>query len=151
MEKYKWIALGGSALIAIVIIAFLSTSAFGHKKNHSAEDLQAFEEAYLEVVKIGDSLFHGDPIAQDEMGVKLSATGMACAMCHPFASDVHPHQFPKFQEQMNKVADLREMINWCIEKPNQGEKIAMDGEAMLALEAYIAWSHKGTVMDPGTH
>ena len=27
---------------------------------------------------------------------------------------------------MNKFATLRDMINWCIEKPNQGEKIDPD-------------------------
>ena len=63
------------------------------------------------------------------MGLTLSKTGMACAMCHPFASDVHPHQFPKFQEQMSEVVGLREMINWCIEKPNEGVKIGIDSEA----------------------
>ncbi|MCH2280961.1 MAG: hypothetical protein MK368_04800, partial [SAR324 cluster bacterium] len=88
---------------------------------------------------------------QDELGITMSKTGMACAMCHPFASDVHPHQFPKFQEQMSEVAGLREMINWCIEKPNEGVTIGIDSEAMIALEAYIMWSHKGTVIEPGTH
>ena len=40
----------------------------------------------------------------------------------PFASDTHPAEFPKWQEQMSKFATLRDMINWCIEKPNQGER-----------------------------
>jgi thiosulfate dehydrogenase len=111
---------------------------------------QAFDDAYMEVVKMGDALFHGGG-PQKELGITLTKTGMACAMCHPFASDVHPHQFPKFQEQMSEVAGLREMINWCIEKPNEGVKIGIDSEAMIALEAYINWSHKGTVFDPGTH
>jgi hypothetical protein len=30
-----------------------------------------------------------------------------CAMCHPFTSDTHPHEFPKFQEQVNKFSTLR--------------------------------------------
>ena len=38
---------------------------------------------------------------------------------------------------MAKFATLRDMINWCIEKPNQGEKIDPESEAMKALEAYI--------------
>src|SRR2546422_9281034 len=58
---------------------------------------------------------------------------MACAMCHPFGSDNHPYEFPKFQEQINKFATLRDMINWCIEKPNEGVKIDPDGDAMKAL------------------
>ncbi len=83
------------------------------------------------------------------MGVQLSKTGMACAMCHPFTSDTHPHEFPKFQEQINKFATLRDMINWCIEKPNEGIKLAEDSDAMKALEAYIYWSNRGSKLDAG--
>jgi thiosulfate dehydrogenase len=43
------------------------------------------------------------------------------------------------------------MINWCIEKPNQGEKIESDSDAMKALEAYITWSNTGSVLVPGTY
>jgi len=85
------------------------------------------------------------------MGVKLTTSGMACAMCHPFASDTHPMAFPKFQVSMNQFATLRDMINWCIEKPNQGEKIDPESEAMKALEAYIYWSNTGSVMVPGKY
>ena len=72
-------------------------------------------------------------------------------MCHPMASDTHPHAFPKFQASMGKFATLRDMINWCIEKPMQGEVIETDSEAMKALEAYIAWSNTGSVMVPGKY
>ena len=51
---------------------------------------------------------------------------------------------------MNKFATLRDMINWCIEKPNQGEKIDSDSDAMKALEAYIYWSNTGSVLVPGS-
>ena len=68
--------------------------------------------------------------------------------CHPFASDTHPAEFPKWQEQMSKFATLRDMINWCIEKPNQGEKIDPDGQAMKALEAYITWSNRSRCSVP---
>ena len=86
-----------------------------------------------------------------KLNVELTKTGMACAMCHPFASDTHPHEFPKFQEQMNKFATLRDMINWCIEKPNEGVKIDETGDAMKALETYIYWSNKNSRLDPGRH
>jgi thiosulfate dehydrogenase len=76
---------------------------------------------------------------------------MACAMCHPFASDTHPQAFPKFQVSMNEFATLRDMINWCIDKPNQGEKIDPNSEAMKALEAYIYWSNTGSVLVPGRY
>jgi thiosulfate dehydrogenase len=40
------------------------------------------------------------------------------------------------------------MINWCIEKPNEGVALATDSEAMKALEAYITWSNKGSPVQP---
>ena len=147
-SKIVWILTVTSLFVGVTL--FLLAPASAHKKRHSAADMQAFDDAYMEVVKMGDALFHGGG-PQDELGITMSKTGMACAMCHPFASDVHPHQFPKFQEQMSEVAGLREMINWCIEKPNEGVTIGIDSEAMIALEAYIMWSHKGTVIEPGTH
>ncbi|MDQ3195038.1 MAG: hypothetical protein M3Q32_01345 [Pseudomonadota bacterium] len=146
MKKRYALAAAGAALVVAV-----AAPVFAHKEKHSAEQLQAFEDVFLEQVKLGDSLFHGDPAAEKQMGVKLSNTGMACAMCHPFASDIHPHEFPKFQEQMNEFATLRDMINWCIEKPNEGEKISSDSQAMKALEAYIYSSNRNSKLDPGRH
>jgi thiosulfate dehydrogenase len=125
--------------------------ALAHKEKHTLEQLKAFEEVFMEQVKIGDLLFHGDDATEKKMRVTLSKTAMACAMCHPFSSDTHPHEFPKFQEQMNKFATLRDMINWCIEKPNEGVKIDPDSDAMKALETYITWSNKGSKLDPGRH
>lgn len=124
---------------------------FAHKEPHSADQLKAFDDVFMEQVKAGDALFHGDAAVEKKMNTKLSRTGMACAMCHPFASDTHPHEFPKFQEQMNSFATLRDMINWCIEKPNEGEKLGTDSEAMKALEAYIYWSNRNSKLDPGRH
>ena len=122
-----------------------------HAKPHTPEQLKAFNDVFMEEVRKGDLLFHGDAATQEQMGVKLSNTGVACAMCHPMAADIHPHEFPKFQEQVQKFATLRDMINWCIEKPNQGEKIESDSDAMKALEAYMYWSNRGSVLDPGRH
>ncbi len=139
----------GAVAVALLFVA--GQQAVAHKEPHDAATLKAFEDAFMEQVVLGDNLFHGDPDAEKKMGVTLSKTGMACAMCHPFASDVHPHEFPKFQEQMSSFATLRDMINWCIEKPNEGVKIDPDGPAMKALEAYIYWSNKGSVLDAGRH
>lgn len=147
------IAVFGAAGAAALVAAGLFTSGQiqAHKKPHSPVELKAFKDAFMEQVELGDRLFHGDPGAQQDLGVTLSETGMACAMCHPHASDTHPHEFPKYQEQMQEFATLRGMINWCIEKPNQGVKIDVDGPAMKALEAYIYWSNRGSPLEPGTH
>jgi thiosulfate dehydrogenase len=135
----------------VVAVPTLSGPAGAHKDPVTPQQLKSYQEAFMEEVKKGDLLFHGDGATADAMGVKLSTTGWACAMCHPMASDTHPHSFPKFQAQIGKFATLRDMINWCIEKPNQGEKIETDSEAMKALEAYIYWSNTGSVLVPGKY
>jgi thiosulfate dehydrogenase len=122
-----------------------------HKEKHTPEQLKAFHDVFMEQVRIGDLLFHGDGDTEKKLGTTLSKTGMACAMCHPFASDTHPHEFPKFQEQIQEFATLRDMINWCIENPNEGQRIDVNGPAMKALEAYHYYSNKGSVLDAGKH
>jgi thiosulfate dehydrogenase len=135
----------------LAAIAVVVGPANANKDPVTPQQLKAYEEAFMEQVKKGDLLFHGDAATAKQMNATLSTTGMACAMCHPFASDTHPHAFPKFQASMNKFATLRDMINWCIEKPNQGEKIDSDSDAMKALEAYIYWSNTGSVLVPGKY
>ena len=132
-------------------VAVLVGPAGANKTPVTPQQLQAYDEVFMEQVKKGDLLFHGDDATAKQMGVTLSTTGMVCAMCHPFASDTHPQAFPKFQVSMNKFATLRDMINWCIEKPNQGEKIDPESDAMKALEAYITWSNSGSVLVPGKY
>lgn len=141
----------GASLGLLLVIASGPNSALAHKAKHTPEQLKAFEQVFIEQVKVGDMLFHGDGDTQKRLGVTLSNTGMACAMCHPFASDTHPYTFPKFQEQVSKFATLRDMINWCIEKAAEGEKIEGDSDAMKALETYIYWSTRGSKLEPGTH
>jgi thiosulfate dehydrogenase len=145
------LAAPAASLGLVLFIVFGATPGMAHKAKHTPEQLKAFEDVFMEQVKIGDLLFHGDAATEKKMGTKLSRTGMACAMCHPFASDNHPYEFPKFQEQINKFSTLRDMINWCIEKPNEGEKLDPDSDAMKALEAYIYWANRGSKLEPGTH
>jgi thiosulfate dehydrogenase len=140
-----------AAIAVAALIATDSEQALAHKEKHTADQLKAFDDVFMEQVKVGDDLFHGDGDTMKRLNVNLSKTGMACAMCHPYTSDTHPHEFPKFQEQMNEFATLRDMINWCIEKPNEGEKLDPNGAAMKAMEAYIYWSNRNSKLDAGRH
>src|SRR5260370_40091918 len=106
--RYALTAAGAS----LCLLALMTTRALAHKERHTPEQLQAFEEVFLEQVRIGDLLFHGDKETEEKLGVQLSRTGMACAMCHPFASDTHPHEFPKYQGQIGKFAPLRDIVSW---------------------------------------
>src|ERR1700733_7066956 len=130
-KKFLFAGWCASAVAALVAIAILVGPARANKDPVTPEQLNAYNQVFMDEVRKGDLLFHGDDATQKLMGVKLTSSAMACAMCHPFASDTHPQAFPKFQVSMNKFATLRDMINWCIEKPNQGEKID-DSDAMKA-------------------
>lgn len=150
-KRSSCLLLAGAGVgLGVGLIAWIDWAS-AHKAEHTPEQLNAFDQIFMQQVEIGDLLFHGDTATAERMGVNLSNTGMACAMCHPYASDTHPHEFPKWQEQMSKFATLREMINWCIEKPNEGEVLDTEGPAMKALEAYIYWSNRNSPLRPGTH
>ena len=144
-SRYALIAMGAA------LVTTLFSQALAHKEKHTEAQLKVFQEVFMEQVKVGDLLFHGDEATQKKLNVTLTKTGMACAMCHPFASDIHPHEFPKFQEQIGQFGTLRDMINWCIEKPNEGVRIDESSPAMKALEAYMYWSNRGSQLDPGRH
>jgi thiosulfate dehydrogenase len=90
----------------------------------------------------GDRLFHSD---------ELGTNGVACAMCHPHASNTHPETYPKFQAQLKKVAQLRDMVNWCILNPLEGKELADNDPRMHALEAYILAQRRGKALDAGKH
>lgn len=94
------------------------------------------------LVSEGDRLFHSD---------ELGTNGVACAMCHPHASNTHPETYPKFQAQLKKVAVLRDMVNWCILNPLEGPELPHDDDRMRALEAYILTQRAGKALDAGRH
>ena len=137
--------------VAALLAAGVTVPADANKTPVTPQQLKAYHDAFMSEVRKGDLLFHGDAAMAKQMGVTLSTTGMACAMCHPMASDTHPGSFPKFQSTVGKFATLRDMVNWCIEHPNQGEQIDADSEAMKALEAYIYWSNSGSVLETGKY
>ena len=88
-----------------------------------------------------------NPIHSDELG----SNGVACAMCHPNASNTHPETYPKFQQQLGKVVTLRDMINWCLQNPLEAQPLALDDPRMVAMEAYLAHERRGVELAPGKH
>ena len=70
---------------AIVGAAVLFGPASAHKDPVTPEQLKAYQDAFMEEVRKGDLLFHGDGATAKKMGVNLSDTGMACAMPIPWA------------------------------------------------------------------
>jgi len=105
-------------------------------------DVKTWERETIKFVTEGSRVFHSG----DELGSEIA---VSCDMCHPDASNTHPETYPKFQEQLGRVVLLRDMINWCIEHPVRGKKLAADDPKMRALEAYMLAQRKGKALNYG--
>lgn len=92
----------------------------------------------------GNRIFHD----ADAFGGTI---GVSCDMCHPDASNTHPETYPKYQVQLQRVALLRDMINWCIQHPAKGAPLADEDPRLRAMEAYILAQRKGKPIEPGKH
>jgi len=109
---------------------------------HTKREMRTWDAELDSAVKEGYKIFHDS---------SLGTNGISCDMCHPDTIDTNPHTYPKFQTQLKKVALLRDMINWCIENPLEGPKLADDDPKLKAMEMYIYWAHKGEAAVPGKH
>jgi thiosulfate dehydrogenase len=92
----------------------------------------------------GKAIFH----SADQLG---GTVGISCDMCHPDAANTHPETYPKYQVQLQRVALLRDMINWCIENPVKGKPLSPDDPKLRALEAYIIAQRNGVPLAYGKH
>lgn len=108
----------------------------------SQADLDRWQLEYMAVVDAGEKLFHG--------GIPSDNT-LSCDQCHPNATNTHPETYPKFQQQLGRVAVLAEMINWCIMNPFESRPMALDDPRMIALQAYILHERRGVELTPGRH
>jgi thiosulfate dehydrogenase len=108
----------------------------------SQADLDRWQQEYRVVVEKGDKLFHGGLVSKNTV---------SCDQCHPNAANTHPETYPKFQQQLGRVAELWEMINWCIENPLESDPLPADDARMIALQAYIKQERKGAELTPGKH
>jgi len=138
-RKTVTVAIAGAALgIALILsgLGLLQADEF------TAEDVQRWQGEYMTVVHEGRALW-GSP--------DLGTNGVACGQCHPNGANTHPETYPKFQQQLGRVVALRDMINWCILNPLEGEMLELDDPRMIALEAYIAYERRGVALEPGKH
>lgn len=117
----------------------------GHTYGQPSErDLLVWARETEKFVVEGSRIFHNAQL----LG---STVSVSCDMCHPHAANTHPETYPKFQSQLGRAVLLRDMINWCIEHPVRGKRLAPDEPRMRALEAYIMAQRSGTVMNYGKH
>jgi len=117
-------------------------AASGQADDFTRADPDRWQGEYMAAVEVGEQLFHG--------GLSGSNT-VSCDLCHPNATNVHPETYPKFQQQLGRVAVLGEMINQCLMKPLESEPLALDAPDMVALQAYIMCERRGVALVPGKH
>jgi thiosulfate dehydrogenase len=108
----------------------------------TAQAVEVWSHETYKLAVRGSTIFH----SADKLGSEIA---VSCDMCHLNAVNTHPETYPKFQESLGKVAMLRDMINWCIQHPVRGRKLADDDPKMKALEAYILAQRKGVALDYG--
>jgi len=135
-RKHVWISLAVVAAALAVVGVSLQADEF------TDTDVERWQGEYMSVVDDGRALW-GSP--------DLGTNGVACGQCHPNGANTHPETYPKFQQQLGRVIALREMINWCLMNPLEGEVLDLDDPRMIALEAYIAYERRGIPLDPGKH
>jgi cytochrome c len=126
------------ACAALILVA--STAVYADE--FTREDVARWEAQFQGVVKEGRSLWTSPDIGTN---------GVVCAQCHPNAANTRSETYPKFQKQLGKVANLWEMVNWCLRNPLQGEPLAADDPKMTAMLAYISWERRGVKLEPGKH
>jgi thiosulfate dehydrogenase len=130
----------GVALAALALLT-AATSASAREPFTPAE-LKAMDDKLVASVKRGYDMWYG---ARADM----ANNGLACANCHPDAAATNPQTFPKFLPVFNKVVPYRAMVNWCIENPQGGKALDVNGEDMTALESYSFYLHKGVKIQTG--
>ena len=108
----------------------------------SPQDVLAWKVEAEKIAAAGSRVFHSG----DELG---STIAVSCDMCHPHAANTHPETYPKFQQQLGRVALLRDMINWCLEHPVRAKPMNGDDPRMRALEGYILAQRKGVALNYG--
>lgn len=125
---------------ALAACFFLASNALADE--FSKADVERWSAEFDSVAKKGRDLWTSPTVGTN---------GVACAQCHPNAANTHPETYPKFQKQLGKVAQLFEMVNWCIRNPLEGKELAADDPKMTAIVSYIAKERRGVKLDAGKH
>ena len=130
------------AAVAVVAVAAFAGGIFILADEFTEKDQKRWQEEFMSVVTKGRELW----VSSD-----LGTNKVACAQCHPNAANTHPETYPKFQQQLGRVIPLRDMINWCLQHPLEGEPLKLDDPRMVAMEAYITYERRGVPLAPGKH
>jgi len=126
----------------VALLGLLAVNPAFAREPYSKADLADMDKQLLDVVNHGRDLWHGSLPS-------MSTNGLACGNCHPDAAASNPTTFRKFQADLGRVAPMRDMINWCIQVPQQGTALDVNGPDMVAMEAYAMYMYRGKPIEPG--
>ena len=124
------------------LLGLMATGPVSAREPFTKAELADQEAKLLVMVDKGRDLWHGTK-------PEMANNGLACGNCHPDAAAANPQTFPKFISAFNKVVPFREMVNWCIQNPQGGQPLNVNGDDMTAMEAYAFYLHRGERIEPG--
>jgi len=130
------------AVVAVVVVVVIAGAFAIRADEFTKKDLEHWQGEFMSVVETGRELWTSP---------ELGTNGVACAQCHPNAANTHPETYPKFQQQLGRVIALRDMINWCIMNPLEGDPLTLDDPRLVAMEAYVTYERRGVALEPGRH
>ena len=126
--------------IAVIASVTMFAAGLAHARAPTtAAELKAQNAEHMATVEKGDNLWHG--------GLPTT-NGLACGNCHPDGSAIGPQTWPKFSLDLGKVANLRDMINWCVMVVQAGPEMDKNGADMLAMETYAYYMSRGMALNP---
>jgi len=128
--------------LAVLAIALSLSALTARADEFTKSDAERWQKEYQSVATEGRALWTSGA---------LGTNGVACGQCHPNAANTHPETYPKFQKQLGKVAQLFEMVNWCLRNPLEGKPLAADDPKMTAIISYVYSERRGVKLAPGTH
>ena len=131
-----------ASIRAVTLVLLAASAAAVSADEFTREEVARWQAQFDEVAQEGRSLWTSP---------EIGTNGVVCAQCHPNAANTHPETYPKFQKQLGRVANLWEMINWCIRNPLEGEPLAADDPRMIALVSYVHEERRGVELAPGKH
>lgn len=130
------------SLIAVVAVSGLALGSVQAREPYTPAELKKQQDARYQASELGYNLWHGSKPT-------MQSNGLACGNCHPDAAASNPQTFPKFIPAFNRVASFAEMVNWCVENPQAGKALDIQGPEMNAMAAYAFELHRGRVVEPG--
>lgn len=138
----KKMNIGQFMTAGIVVAAMSASGAALAGPPFTDEQLQEQMDALYASAQLGYDLWHGSKPS-------MTTNGLACGNCHPDTAAANPQTFPKYMTMYGKVVPFQEMVNWCIENPQLGERLDPNGDEMTAMKAYAMYLHRGQPIRTG--